>query len=290
VDAAAPAAPAGAHWTAGAVSRILGIPASTLRSWHRRYGIPAGTPHGGTHRRYSAADVEALTRMQRLVAAGLSPASAAAIVFSPAGPSERAPVPDPDALVDAVSRLDAAQALSLLEVHIAAHGVVEVWEQMCRPALNRLGGPAAPDVEGCIDVVQLLSWAVTVALHRVPAPPAAPGAPVVLLASVAGEHHTLPIEALRAALAQAATTAYLLGADNPGSALRGAVHRTRASALVLWAQSGPIAASTPLAELAADGAPLVLAGPGWERVTGPPGTPHPPTLPAAVELLAAPAR
>jgi DNA-binding transcriptional MerR regulator len=36
--------------TAGAVARLLGVPASTLRSWHRRYGIGPTGHHAGRHR------------------------------------------------------------------------------------------------------------------------------------------------------------------------------------------------------------------------------------------------
>lgn len=56
-------------WTAGAVARLLGIPASTLRSWHRRYGIGPTGHHAGRHRRYTDTDIAALARMRYLITA-----------------------------------------------------------------------------------------------------------------------------------------------------------------------------------------------------------------------------
>src|SRR5215213_1382401 len=71
-------APAGVPVTAAA--RRLGLSASTLRSWERRYGLGPSLRTPGGHRRYSAADLAALQRLQQLTAAGMATATAARAV------------------------------------------------------------------------------------------------------------------------------------------------------------------------------------------------------------------
>ncbi|MEU6426927.1 MerR family transcriptional regulator [Microbispora sp. NPDC046973] len=89
----------------GAVSRRLGVPASTLRTWNLRYGIGPSRRSPGGHRRYDDADLRRLEEMNRLIRAGMPPADAARQALrprpaageraaSPAGPAgERAAAP-----------------------------------------------------------------------------------------------------------------------------------------------------------------------------------------------------
>ncbi|MCR3750295.1 MerR family transcriptional regulator [Lentzea californiensis] len=260
-------------WTAGAVARLLGLPASTLRGWHRRYRVPAGhTAAGagsGRHRRYTAGDIQALRRMKELIDHGMSAQSAAQQAFYPA------PATTGD-LLAAVSRMDTDAAVALLEAHVRTHGVVHTWQTLCRPALNQLGGPRATDAGRCVDLVHVLSWSITVALHRIPVP--APIGPVVLLACVEDERHTLALEALRAALALDGVPARLLGASIPLQALREALRRIDPAprALVLWAHR-PTRLDA-VAELATPDTRLLLTGPGWP-------TAHARSLADALSLL-----
>jgi len=259
-----PAAPA-ATWTAGAVARMVGLPASTLRAWHRRYELPLATPQTGRHRRYGQADVHALLRMKELIGLGISTETAAARAFG---------ATDVATLLTAVRRLEIDTATALLDAHLAGHGVAGTWEHLCRPALTALAGP---DTDHCIDLVHGLSWAVAAALHRVPAPAGA--GPPVLLACADGDRHTLPLEALRAALAEHGRAALFLGPSVPAMALRDAVDRTRPASVVLWS-SRPATPPRPIRA-----ARLVLAGPGWPAGAGQPARPA--TLGEAVALLSA---
>ncbi|WIY06547.1 MerR family transcriptional regulator [Amycolatopsis mongoliensis] len=254
-------------WTAGAVARMLGLPPSTLRAWHRRYGLPLSTPQTGSHRRYGRADVDALLRMKHLIEQGLGAETAAARAFHAGGT-------DVATLLTAVRDLKIDTATALLEAHLVDHDVVSTWERLCRPALAALCGPGA---DRCVDLVHGLSWAVAAALHRIPAPRSA--APPVLLACADGERHTLPLEALRVALAEHSRAALFLGGSIPDTALRDAVARTHAEAVVLWS-SRPAAPPRRLRVPR-----LVLAGPGWPHRTGPAARPA--TLGEAVALLTA---
>lgn len=233
-----------ATWSAGAVARMLELPPSTLRAWHRRYGLTLSAPQAGAHRRYDSADVHALLRMKHLIDQGFSTGTAASRAFHPGRGA------DVELLLDAVTRLDTDRSIAVLEAQLSAEGVVATWDRLCRPALDALGGP-----DHCIDLVHVLAWAITVALHRVPAPVGTGAA--ILLACADGDRHTLPLEALRAALAENGRSALLLGASIPEGALRDAVRRTHPAAVVVWS-------SQPAKPPRLRGkARLVLAGPGW---------------------------
>jgi MerR family transcriptional regulator, light-induced transcriptional regulator len=272
-------------FTAGAAAAMLRIPPSTLRAWHRRYQLPLEGQRAGRHRRYTAADIDALARMCRLIAEGVATESAAALAFHPVTDPDSARV---DQVIDAAARLDADSLVALFGAHLDAHGVVDTWDRLCRPALSAYGGPHAADAARCVDVVHVLSWAIMAALHQVPTAAGPAGRPV-LLACVEGERHTLALEALRAALAQRGVAARMLGANVEVTALRAAVRRgdVAPAALVLWAGRAHDADVVDFAALARPRTRLVVVGPGWTAHQRSRRLSRPATLPAAVELLTA---
>ncbi len=209
--------------------------------------------------------------MRQLIADGMSVASAAEQV---APPADLATDPPPDELIAAALRLDADALTAVLEACIARQGVATVWDRWCRPALTALGGhsaaPVGEYVKDCVDVVHLLSSVITAVMHRVrPPTPASTGRKPVLLACMPGERHTLPLEALHAALAEHGIPARYLGANLPIAALRQALHRTTqpAAALVLWTHRPNTLPAVIGDACAIHGTGLYLAGPGW---TSPP--------------------
>ncbi|WP_242614109.1 MerR family transcriptional regulator, partial [Actinomadura roseirufa] len=74
----------------GAVAQRLGVAASTLRTWDRRYGIGPSRRSTGTHRRYTPEDVARLEIMQRMILAGAPPGEAARVALG-GPPGEAAP-------------------------------------------------------------------------------------------------------------------------------------------------------------------------------------------------------
>lgn len=63
-------------YSIGAVERMVGIPAATIRNWEERYGlITPGRSEGG-HRLYTRGHVEQLRFLKRELARGLQPAEA----------------------------------------------------------------------------------------------------------------------------------------------------------------------------------------------------------------------
>lgn len=219
-----------------AVARRLGIPTATLRSWNQRYRIGPARDRTGAHRLYTDADVARLEHMVALIRGGASPAGAAAAT------RDRQVAPgDHRALVAAVFAADTVGTTDLLAANLREHGVATTWDVLCRPAFAEVVAIQERS-GGCIDVEHLLSWCVKSVLHRRYPPPAGVD-PGVVLACTAGERHTLPLEVLRAALAERDRPAVMLGADVPSSAVADAVARRAAPARVLlWSQQSSTAA------------------------------------------------
>jgi CheY-like chemotaxis protein len=63
-------------YSIGAVERLVGIPAATIRNWEDRYGLITPERSQGGHRLYSSGQVEQLRFIKREIARGLQPADA----------------------------------------------------------------------------------------------------------------------------------------------------------------------------------------------------------------------
>ena len=98
--------PGRSAWTAGQVARHLGIAESTLRSWHRRYGIGPQGSRPGRYRRYSEEDVARLRRMLDLIGLGLLASEAARTVQA----GELEPVPAERDVADLIAAANAFPA------------------------------------------------------------------------------------------------------------------------------------------------------------------------------------
>ncbi|MGI5212365.1 MerR family transcriptional regulator [Plantactinospora sp. CA-290183] len=296
--------------SAGAVARRLGVAVTTLRTWHQRYGLGPSRHVPGQHRRYSVEDLARLEVMRRLTAEGVRPADAArwarraSAVPGAAGTAATAagsrgrggaviPVrragPAARGLARAAGRLDPAAMRTAIARSVGSDGVVATWESLLRPVLARVGERHAA-TGGFVEVEHLLSRAVSEVLGTVPRPPDAGEPPRVLLACADEEQHTLPLEALAAALAEAGVPCRQLGARTPVAALVAAVRRTAPEAVVVWSHTPATGDPDQLTALlsAPRRPPLVLAaGPGWPLDALPGGVRHPATLAEAVALLGA---
>ncbi|AYF78838.1 MerR family transcriptional regulator [Nocardia yunnanensis] len=275
--------PRQAGYPVRAVADRLGIPTATLRSWNRRYGIGPRQDRPGLHRLYTEADIAVLGRMLELIAAGASPAGAAAAARGPA-----VSLGDEDALLAAAFALDTPAVCDLLAHHVRIYGIIATWDRLCRPAFARIVARQL-DGDGCVDVEHLLSWCIISTLHRTTPPlPVRAGAPLVL-ACTSGETHSLPLEVLRAALAEHGTGAQMLGADVPATALADTLARDRGTAtVVLWSQQEATALSSAVRACAEAGAHVYVGGPGWDGLILPQPAIRLATLTDAVARLSAP--
>jgi hypothetical protein len=188
----------------------------------------------------------------------------------------------------AAMRLDAESVRQIATDAVRHLGVVRAWDTVLRPVLAAIGERHGR-TGALVEVEHMLSAVVSGVLGSVPRPPGDDRGRV-LLACADEEQHSLPIEALAAALAQAGVTCRLLGARVPPTALRAAVLRTGPSAVLLWSHDPSTAAVGQLSTLSGDRTrPMLLAaaGPGWQVDGLPPGVAAPQTLSEAVELLQA---
>jgi len=70
------------------VSALLGIPAPTIRSWERRYGLARTARTNGGHRRYLAAEIADLRLMRDEISRGRRTSEAAVLVRDAAHSAE----------------------------------------------------------------------------------------------------------------------------------------------------------------------------------------------------------
>jgi DNA-binding transcriptional MerR regulator len=281
--------------SAGEVARRLGIAVTTVRTWDRRYGLGPSRRDPGRHRRYSHGDLARLELMRQLTIQGVTTAEAARVARDLRDIGEPTVVPDGDQasgtgpraalrLRRAALALDPA-ALDRLTRLALAGGVIPAWTTAFAPALREVGRRYAT-ITRYIAAEHLLSAAISAALASVPRPVARPS---VLLACAPTELHTLPLEALAAALAERDRASRMLGARVPVDVLRDAIVRTGPTAVVLWAHSAGYADSDQLAvAVTARPRPALIAacGPGWAERELPPGARSLADLPEAVTVVA----
>ncbi|GAA5032206.1 MerR family transcriptional regulator [Streptomyces siamensis] len=246
--------------------------ARTAKRHARAHGTPAADPLGPSP---VATDGRAVTASART-----PPPEDEALDGEPlAGDARR----ECRGLASAAVRLDGAAVQRHLTGAVRAHGLAMAWEEVMMPALHAVGRKWQASDDRHVEVEHLLSWHVSATLRHAYVTAAAAREALqdvspVLLGCLPGEPHTLPIEALGAALAEQGAAALMLGGDVPAEAFLAAVHRVSPLAVVLWSQSRSTA-SLPLARhIAAErwgvqGArthtTVLLCGPGWDRRTEP---------------------
>ena len=307
--------------SAGAVARRLGVAVTTLRTWHQRYGLGPSRHVSGRHRRYTAGDLARLEVMQRLTAEGVAPAEAArwalrapdAVLHDPdkvptakvpdvvrretprarAGGGFAIPLgragPAAHGLARAAVRLDSAAMREILERAIEADDVVSTWDNVLRPVLVGIGKRHTV-TRNLVDVEHLLSRTSSEVLGAVPRPASVMKGTRILLACADEEQHSLPLEALAAALAQAGVACRMLGARVPTAALIDSVRRTGPAVVVLWSHAAETADVNQLGGLLAGRRRplLVLAGgPGWDPESLPSEVVTPVSLSEAMSLVMA---
>jgi DNA-binding transcriptional MerR regulator len=284
----------GAGLSAGEAARRIGVAATTLRTWDRRYGLGPYYRAPGRHRRYSDDDLARLELMRRLTVDGVAPAEAARIaratrdlrgaasagvagLVSPDGTSAESGLTGPQGTSSATAvglrraalALDPAAVDRILDAALAG-GVVPAWATIIAPALRGFGRQYLT-ASLYIAAEHLLSGAVSTALSRVPRPP---DRPRIVLACAPAEQHCLPMEALAAALAERGVASRMLGARMPTDALREALVRTGPAAALIWAHSPATADYGQLAAVSGTRprpALVAACGPGWAPASLPDG-------------------
>jgi MerR family transcriptional regulator, light-induced transcriptional regulator len=209
------------------VSELTSIPIETLRVWERRYGFPHPPRREGSNRRlYSQADVERLRQIAKALEFGFRPgdvilkSEAELRVLTspmPAPISQPAITPEasPQQILDLLRRDDLAGVESELRRGAAAMGPRRFLTELAHPVLVAVGDGWA---RGEIQVRQehVLSQAMTTQLRGMLAPfQDLRARPVVLLATLPGEPHSLGLEMVALYLALSGAQPRLLGPSTP---------------------------------------------------------------------------
>ncbi len=128
-------------FTVSEVEERTGVPASSLRQWERRYGFPDPERSASGYRYYSEHDVLGITRMRDLVADGVPPSRAAAMLKSESTVSAqaRSAAALAQELGKALQQYDAEQADQIYSEALSLYPVDSVVLDVIRPTLIRIG-------------------------------------------------------------------------------------------------------------------------------------------------------
>ncbi|MFC3452308.1 MerR family transcriptional regulator [Amycolatopsis speibonae] len=253
-------------WTPGMVAEELGISPVTLRTWASRYGVGPSLRPDGRHRRYSDADLRKLQYMQRLIGRGIRPREAAAAVFS--GADDVVPEVSLDRRVGELERasegLEFPIIAALLDETLDTMGAARTWTDVLLPILRNLGGRWLRN-DVCFESEWALTSEVSYALQRYVARFAyTPSDRRVLIACCPEERHSLPVEILRASMAEVGIPAVYLGHMVPAETTTGMVAKLEPVLVVLWSMSPTTVDNVLRQRLQRRGFDVAVAGPGWE--------------------------
>jgi DNA-binding transcriptional MerR regulator/methylmalonyl-CoA mutase cobalamin-binding subunit len=206
-------------------SHLTGIPAETLRMWERRYGFPAPARAAGGVRLYTEEDIERLRLVARAQKAGYrvgevigqdrAELTATLGEISPGRPEPSGPVPTLESLVDATARDDVAALREGLRQAILALGPRRFVAEMGGPLCVAVGegwarGSLAIRQEHVFAACFSSQLRSMLGLYEGTERP-----PVVVLATLPGELHSLGLEMAAVYLAASGVTPRLAGADLP---------------------------------------------------------------------------
>ncbi|MBB5857448.1 MerR family transcriptional regulator [Amycolatopsis umgeniensis] len=257
---------AAGSWTPGMVAGELGISPVTLRTWASRYGVGPSLRADGRHRRYSDADVRRLQHMRRLIDRGIRAREAAAAVFS--GVDEALPDVSRDRRVGELEQasegLEFSAIAALLDETLDAMGAARMWTEVLLPVLRNLDRRwLRGDV--CFESEWALTTEVSFALQRyVSRFTGTRPDRTVLIACCPEERHSLPVEVLRASMAEVGIPAVYLGHMVPAETTAGMVDRLEPVLVVLWSMSPSTVDLLLCRRLQRRGFAVAVAGPGWE--------------------------
>lgn len=259
--------------TVSSVSDELGVSASTLRTWERRYGLGPAQREAGARRRYQPEDVERLRAMIHHVRAGLPAAEAAKRALA-----ERARLPQsgPDnaaqlrtvVLADDYERLE-----EVLESAVASHGLVHTWSRFVEPALKSLRSAPGGEPIGSAPALMLVNAFQRVcrcAYQSRPTRALIGGDRIAILSDAL---HETPAQVVGVALAWYGCDVRLLSSENYGGVsaadrfreyVRGGV-----PALTVVLGCGPACAHTVESLVARYGVPTIMVGTDTPDVLSP---------------------
>ena len=229
----------------GALAKACGIPASTLRTWERRYGVPAPARSEGGQRVYQASDVEHLTLVAQALRRGhrpgqVVPATSAELrrLLGLAGPATLPADSVTATLLAATAALDDEGVERQLRADWGRRDALSFLDQVAAPYLRDVGTAWAA---GELTVFQehYGSERLRGFLEETWRPLArvAQG-PKVVLAALPGEQHVLGLHMVAVLAVLAGHVPVFLGADCPLGDLAGCATQAGARAVMVSVPEG----------------------------------------------------
>ncbi|XXF79016.1 MerR family transcriptional regulator [Myxococcaceae bacterium GXIMD 01537] len=210
------------------IARLTGIREATLRAWERRHGFPSPSRGENNYRAYSTEEVEAIRRVARLIAEGLSVSEAIAQVRAAPAVGPSAASRFSECFQAAVARLDGDAAARALDAARAALDAREYADGFLQPLLRELG--TRQDVAREHLASALIRHRLRTLLEAEEVPP---GGPLALLACPERDLHEGGLLLLGLHLKRQGWRVTLLGADTPREALEAACAQLRPEVVAL---------------------------------------------------------
>lgn len=235
-------------YTVAEVEQRSGVPASSLRQWERRYGLPKPQRAGSGYRLYGEDDLKQIEAMRGFIADGV-PASRAAELVKELARASVGPRPVIDLsseLVDALVTLDEARASGVLGEAFALHTMEDVLLDVITPAMVTVGERwHAGEI-----LVTTEHFATNYIQGRLRAllalMPGSVSARRVVVTCAPAERHELGALVLAVLLRRAGLDAIYLGADTPLADLMEMMRALRPDALFLSALRADVVAELKL--------------------------------------------
>jgi DNA-binding transcriptional MerR regulator/methylmalonyl-CoA mutase cobalamin-binding subunit len=225
--------------TIGEVSQRVAVPATTLRAWERRYGVPSPSRTSGRYRLYGRQALDEITALVRHRAAGIRPQQAAMLVrhgrVAAAIPKEHRRFRNwRQRLERACLRFDDAGAEAVVADAAREVGLLTAFKDVILPIVAQLGDAWH---EGLISIsqehfVSQLAHRVALQLSRVDTS-VARSRPRVITGCAPGERHELGLLLLVVELKASGHEVVHLGCDVPVGAFLEALDSTRARLAVI---------------------------------------------------------
>jgi CheY-like chemotaxis protein len=130
-------------YSIGAVERMIGIPATSMRNWEERYGLITPGRSPGGHRLYTERQVEQLRFLKRELARGLPPAAAHRLLAEETTSNEPAPQDGEAHLILLAERDPFAADLAALFLATEGYEVVVAFDA---PEAERASLERRPDL------------------------------------------------------------------------------------------------------------------------------------------------
>lgn len=232
------------------MSRLLGVPIPTLRTWERRYGLGPPSRSSGGHRRYTRADVSRLRVFRDALSQGRRPREAAAL-FTQDLRGDGADLAGH--FEDRAVHFDTAGMRAVLDAATETYGLESAIANVALPAMRSVGQSWA---DASIDVAQehvatkavstWLSWHDMLTSRGTRGP--------IVVACGPDEQHTLGTDAFALIAKMRGWDVYNLGALVPGPSLLVAIAESKPDSVIITAhlrvhRRSTITALKPVAQI-----------------------------------------